>query len=305
MPTTIAQHQLTPVLVPVPGGPLSADAVRTTDNTTIGKHNDHDGDPGVHLQSSTLAARPAAGTLGRKWVTADAGSYKLWYDTGTVWAEIGADTIDIAFRADGNVVKGDVLKLTGWNNGLNLPELAPATGATDIAFAIAAENVSNNQRGLAVNTGFVDDVNTGSFSAGDILYPSKLAGPGSITSWFTASKPTSGVYQTAAYVVRSNSTNGVLFVEFSAPRIVESTTDTANTVVLRDGSGNVAVNNITVAGTFTASQLETSAPSVGTAEPWKLGKIQTGSWALDASVAVVVEIDGVQVYLGVVTGSPS
>jgi len=248
MATQTGQHSVSPFLYPQNGtSPIDADEVKANDNALRTAYNTHDSDTGIHVQSSTLALRPSAGTAGRKWITVDKGNYILWYDDGSRWHEVSSEQISLEFRATATIVKGDVLKVTGWNNGQNLPELAPLTSASDVAFAIAEENVTNGTNGYAINTGFLEDVNTNSFSVGDRLYPDASAGPGSITSWFTDTKPTSGEYQIAAYVLRSNSSNGVLFVEFSGPRIAETSSNTANTVVQRDGSGNFS------AGTITAS----------------------------------------------------
>jgi hypothetical protein len=56
-----------------------------------------------------------------------------------------------------------------------------------------------------------------------------------------------------AYVLRSDLTNGVLYVEFSSPRIVERSDNTVSTLVLRDASGNFAAGTITAALTGNAS----------------------------------------------------
>lgn len=88
MATTVANWQISAFTVPQPNDALDANVVRGNDNTVGTAHNNHDADPGLHLQSSVLASRPAAGTTGRKWMTTDAGSIKLWYDTGSVWSEI-------------------------------------------------------------------------------------------------------------------------------------------------------------------------------------------------------------------------
>jgi hypothetical protein len=239
MPTTIGQHTVATFTSPVNGTtPIDANTVRGNDNTIRTSYNNHDSDPGIHVQSSTLASRPVAGTAGRKWITADAGSYKLWYDDGTRWHEIGNDAVDIAVVADETLVKGDVLSITGFNNGLNLPRVAKYTGASP-AFAVAAEAIANGAQGYVINTGLINDLNTNAFGAiGTILYPAA-------TGTFTATKPVSGTYQTAAYVLRQNSSNGALYVEFSAPRIVERSDNTASTVVLRDASGNFSAGTIT------------------------------------------------------------
>lgn len=67
------------------GGALDANIVRGNDNVMRAAFAEHDADPTIHVQSSTLAARPAAGVPGRLWVTNNAGAYEFWYDDGTSW----------------------------------------------------------------------------------------------------------------------------------------------------------------------------------------------------------------------------
>lgn len=255
MPTTVGQHAVATFTSPVNGTtPIDANTVRGNDNTLRTAYVSHDADPGVHVQSSTLASRPVAGTAGRKWITVDAGSYKLWYDDGTRWHEVGGDAIELEVIADVTLAKGDVISVTGYNNGQNVPTVNKYTGAAP-AFGIANEAIAAGARGYVVNTGTITDIATNTFGAtGTILYPAA-------TGTFTSTKPTSGTYQVVAYVLRSNASNGVLYVEFSAPRIVETSANTADTVVLRDGSGNFSAGTITAALTGnadTATKLSTS-----------------------------------------------
>ncbi len=80
MAQTVGQHPLATFTSPTNGDPLDATVVKGNDNTTRDAYVAHDADPGIHLQSSLLAARPAAGEVGRKWLTTDTGSVKLWFD---------------------------------------------------------------------------------------------------------------------------------------------------------------------------------------------------------------------------------
>lgn len=68
--------------------PIDADEVTANDNALRVKHNTHDADDTIHVQGSTLAARPAAGVAGRKWVTRDTGSLRFFRDTGSAWEEL-------------------------------------------------------------------------------------------------------------------------------------------------------------------------------------------------------------------------
>lgn len=86
MAETISQHQTTTFTTPVNNTLADASIVLGNDNTLVSNNNAHDADPGIHVQSSTLANRPAAGSLGRKWLTTD--ESQLYYDTGAAWVRI-------------------------------------------------------------------------------------------------------------------------------------------------------------------------------------------------------------------------
>jgi len=95
MATTVGQHSVSAFATPVNGGPLDANVVRGNDNTIRTAYVAHDADPGIHVQSSTLANRPAAGTDGRKWITVSSGSYQLWNDDGSRWHEVASDAVNV------------------------------------------------------------------------------------------------------------------------------------------------------------------------------------------------------------------
>jgi len=89
MPNTIGSHTIATFTSPVNGTtPIDANTVRGNDNTIQTAYNGHDSDPGIHLQSSLLVARPTAGTAGRKWMTTDPGAVRLFHDTGSSWEEV-------------------------------------------------------------------------------------------------------------------------------------------------------------------------------------------------------------------------
>lgn len=88
MATTVGQHSVPAFTSPSNGDSLDATVVKGNDNTLRSAYVNHDDDSGIHVQSSLLAVRPAAGTVGRKWMTTDAGSVALWYDNGSTWEPI-------------------------------------------------------------------------------------------------------------------------------------------------------------------------------------------------------------------------
>jgi len=85
--TTVGRYQLRPLNMPSSGRPVDASVVRSNDNLLRIKLDAHDADGTIHVQSSTLANRPAFGEAGRFWITSD--TLQTWYDTGSAWVELG------------------------------------------------------------------------------------------------------------------------------------------------------------------------------------------------------------------------
>lgn len=166
---------------------------------------------------------------------------------------VGADHLHLKVKATENLAKGDILKATGWNSGENAVEVAKVSSASDVAFAIAYQAINNGDLGAAINTGVISGLNTNAYAVGTILYPNTTGG-------LTSSQPSSGTYQAVAFVLRQGTSNGVLYVEFTAPEPVTAFTNTANTVVARDGSGNFAAGTITAALTGNASTASALTP---------------------------------------------
>lgn len=135
MAQTVGQHGVAAFTNPSNGDPLNATVVKANDNTVRGAYVDHDNDGGIHVQSSVLASRPSAGTVGRKWLTTDTGSVKLWFDTGSAWEEISYLTASSNLNAS-NLASGTipdarfpaVLPAVSGANLTNLPSSAAAAG---------------------------------------------------------------------------------------------------------------------------------------------------------------------------------
>ncbi len=307
MATTVGQHSVAAFTSPINGTtPIDANTVRSNDNTVRLAYVDHDADTGIHVQSSTLASRPIAGTAGRKWITEDSGVYTLWFDDGVNWHPVSSEAVALTVLCTTALNKGDVVKIVGWNNGQDLPEVAKVASSSDIAFAVMTANATINTMGYAINTGTLQDIDTAAFAVGNILYPNTTGG-------FTTTKPTSGVYQPVAFVLRANATNGVVYVEFSAPRIVEASTNTASTVVLRDGSGNFSAGTITanltgnITGTAPAGTLTgtTLASNVVSSSLTSVGTLSTlavsGNLTVDTTTLTV---DATNNRVGIGTATP-
>lgn len=133
---------------PINGTTNDASVVLSNDNAVRGKYNSHDADPGIHLQSSVLASRPAAGTAGRKWLSTD--GLRVYYDTGAAWSEIAY--LPLA----GGTVTGAV-----------------ATGALTVTGAMSASTTITAGTGLTVTVGQINVAGgQGVTAAGDLAFVS-------------------------------------------------------------------------------------------------------------------------------------
>lgn len=140
MATTVGSHGVAAFTNPSNGDALDATIVKGNDNTLRSAYVDHDSDGGVHVQSSSLASRPSAGTEGRKWITTDTGSVKLWYDNGAAWEEIdyvpnsGTATVDTLAVTNGATFDGDTLVVDHTNDRVGVNTASP-TVALDVTGA--------------------------------------------------------------------------------------------------------------------------------------------------------------------------
>ena len=159
---------------------------------------------------------------------------------------VGANSTHFRVKASGSLSKGTVVKASGFVPGEQAITVVAVASASDIAIGVMEQTLTSGQFGMAVVIGELFDVNTNAFAFNDVLYSNGAGG-------LTATKPASGLFQTIGTVVRSNANNGVIAVNIVAPMYVEASTNTANTGVLRDGSGNFAAGTVTAALTGNAS----------------------------------------------------
>ena len=112
-------------------------------------------------------------------------------------------------RTSEAVSKGDPLYISGYNTGQDRVEVGKADANVDAdlpAVGLAADDYAINTNGQMVVSGLLGDIDTSSFSVGDILY---IASGGGLT----ATKPTGSLkIQNVGKVAKSNATTGQIFV---------------------------------------------------------------------------------------------
>lgn len=170
-PGLVGQDQITTFSSPVNGtSPINADQVRGNDNTIKTTFNTHDADPTIHLQNSTLVARPAASIPQRVWLTADLGAYRLFYDDGSAWHEVtyladgggtltgdyeitGTLTVDGVLTADAGVVVMGGVGTTSGSVHVGAAEGMSITGETGSTYDFSVYVPGGNFEVIGVPTG--------------------------------------------------------------------------------------------------------------------------------------------------------
>jgi hypothetical protein len=270
MPTTTGSHPVPTINAPVNGTLIDANTVRGNDNSIRTAYNNHDADPGVHLQSSTFANRPLPGVTGRKWMTIRDNRYELWYDDGSAWRPIASPETVVLCVPDSTITRGQVVRLTGYNTTVNAPTIAPVASAAQTVLGVATEAGAAAGRVTVMLTGVLTSVNTAGTTLGATLYSNGAGG-------WTATKPVSGEAQIVGTVLRVDAATGVVLVQIDERRFVDTDAIQPNVIVRRDGSGNIlgSISGAASAGLLTGTVL---ASNVVTSSLQTFGNVTQMTW---------------------------
>lgn len=170
---------------------------------------------------------------------------------------VGANSTHFRIKAGATLAKGDVVKAVGFTPGEQAIEVVKVASSADVALGICEQALNTGNFGTAIVIGELFSVNTNGFTVGDTLYNNGAGG-------YTATKPSSGLYQVLGWVVRVNASNGVIAVNVVSPLYVETASSTANTSALRNGSGQTAVKGLLVDGTSSGTVTVQGAAAAGT-----------------------------------------
>lgn len=197
--------------------PIDADQVRLNDNTIRGGFNNHDADPGVHFQGSTFAARPAAGSSGRKWFSSD--TKQVFRDNGTSW-----DEVDYLNKTNGGTVAGN----TTFTGTVTSTSGSRSFGATTFTGAIAGTSASFSSSISSAGAAF-----SAAISGTSASFSSTISAVGAT---FTAALAGTSAIFSSTFVANGAATfnGGIAVVGASAGALVATLTafDTATTTDL-------------------------------------------------------------------------
>lgn len=121
MAGNVGEHQVGTISTPANNASLVSAVMRANFNAVGGYHDSHDNDASIHVQYSTLAARPTAVAAGQGyWVTKDPDDkVQFWFSDGAAWHEITGLTFAIENGQPALYDAGDsgTSKAIDWANG--------------------------------------------------------------------------------------------------------------------------------------------------------------------------------------------
>jgi hypothetical protein len=113
---------------------------------------------------------------------------------------------DVRNESGANIFKGDPVYVSGFSSGTDKTLVAKSLASNPATFpviGIAEENIASGSNGTVVLSGVFSNINTASFSAGDVLYVGTSGG-------LVTGNPPSG--STAVAVVAKSSVFGIVIV---------------------------------------------------------------------------------------------
>ena len=122
-------------------------------------------------------------------------------------------TLEVRNASGVSITKGDPVYISGYSTKPTIAKANASTIGTFPVVGLAQSNIGNATDGVIVVSGIFSNINTNSYTAGNVLYVA--AGGG-----LTATKPTSNAVS-VGIVGKSNSTTGIIIV--TSPKSVAAT----------------------------------------------------------------------------------
>jgi hypothetical protein len=128
---------------------------------------------------------------------------------------IGASyhTLEVRNVSGASITKGDPVYISGYSTKPTIAKANASTIGTFPVVGLAQTNIGNSSDGVIVVSGIFSNINTNSYTAGNVLYVAASGG-------LTATKPTSNAVS-VGIVGKSNSTTGIIIV--TSPKSVAAT----------------------------------------------------------------------------------
>jgi predicted RecA/RadA family phage recombinase len=113
-------------------------------------------------------------------------------------------THEVRNNSGATIAKGDPVYVTGFSTKTTVAKSLGNTLATFPVIGLATTSIANGSDGVVIVSGVFSDINTSSYTAGNILYVATTGG-------LTTTQPTTGS-GAVGVVLKANATTGVILV---------------------------------------------------------------------------------------------
>ena len=253
------------------GGPITAAGVITLGGT-LGVANGgtgvttSTGTGNVVLSTAPTLTRPAQASY-EDWTGISTPSYaegRLWYDSTakaltyfndspTDPVHIGQDLqVKVINNTGSTIANGSPVYITGTSSGQTYPNIALAkadVAATSTVIGLTNGAIANGAIGYVTSQGGIDNVNTGTFTVGQVLYLSPFSA-GQLMNTI----PPTGITVQVGVVTFVNSSTGRIYVKQTTPLNVPASIISGTVAIANGGTG---ATSFAAAGLATLTGTET------------------------------------------------
>jgi hypothetical protein len=211
----------------------NANSVSITGGTSSGVT--HNGDTvGTYLDHTAVSA--PSYLEGRVWYDNTAKTFAYYNDVSGVKVHIGHDLqFKVVNNTGSTIANGAPVYITSTSSGQTYPNVALAkadVAATSTVIGLADGAIADGAVGYVTSIGNIDNVNTGTFTVGQVLYLS----PYSAGQLMNTIPPT-GITVQVGTVTFVNSSTGRIYVKQSTPLNVPASIISGSVAVVNGGTG--------------------------------------------------------------------
>jgi len=212
----------------------------------------HSGDTISNYLSYTPATAPSY-QEGRTWYDSTAKAIAYYNDVSNVTVHVGHDLqFKVINNTGSTIANGSPVYITGTSSGQTYPNIALAkadVASTSTVIGLTDGAITNGSVGYVTSTGNIDNVNTGTFTVGQVLYLS----PYSAGQLMNTIPPT-GITVQVGMVTYVDSSAGKIYVKQTTPLNVPASIISGTVAVANGGTGltSFAANGIVYASSTSA-----------------------------------------------------
>ena len=230
-------------------------------------------------------------TEGRMWYDSAAHALAYYNDSSTSTVHIGQDLIIKVINNTGSTIaNGSPVYITGTSSGQTYPNIALAkadVASTSSVIGLTNGAIANGAIGYVTSQGGIDNVNTGTFTVGQVLYLS----PYSAGQLMNTIPPT-GITVQVGVVSYVDTSAGKIYVKQTTPLSVPASIITGQVAIANGGTGqstaNAAFNALAPAQTGNSGKYLTTD---GTNTSWAVNPLGTVT-SVAATVPSFLSISG-------------